>query len=107
LEEGSEVVMEEREFGLVTGEPVEFRFFSSAVRAGDSPGIVVDDAESELEETARLKITLPPLHGEAAGEVVPVNLDALVTEVGTLELRMKHTQSDRRWNLEFNVRPQG
>jgi hypothetical protein len=85
---------------------VEFRFFSSATRAGDKPGLVVDDASHELDETARLQITLPPVNGDRTGEIIPVNLDAFVTEVGTLELRMKHTQSDRRWNLEFNVRPQ-
>jgi molecular chaperone DnaK (HSP70) len=104
LEEGSEVVLEAQEFGLVTGEPVEFRFFSSSVRAGDKVGTVVEDAERELEESSRLQITLPPLEGKT-GEVVPVNLDAAVTEVGTLALRMKHARSDRRWNLEFNVRP--
>ena len=104
LEEGSELKLEGREFGLVTGEPVEFRFFSSSVRAGDAPGAVVGNAEAELDETSRLEITLPPLEGKT-GDVVPVNLDAVVTEVGTLELYMKHTQSNRKWNLEFNVRP--
>lgn len=106
IEEGSELVLENEEFGLVTGEPVEFRFFSSAVRAGDGVGAVVADAEHDLEETSRLKITLPPVHGRT-GEIVPVNLDALVTEVGTLELSMRHKDSGKKWNLEFNVRPNG
>ncbi len=36
--------------------------------------------------------------------MVPVSLHPLVTEVGTLELWMQHTKSDRRWKLEFNLR---
>ena len=104
IEEGSELMLEGQEFGLVTGEQVEFRFFSSSVRAGDTVGTVVEDAAGDLEETSRLKVTLPPA-GEKTGDVVPVNLDAVVTEVGTLELWMKHQPSGKKWNLEFNVRP--
>jgi hypothetical protein len=104
LEEGTQLDLEGSEFGLVTGEPVEFRFFSSSVRAGDSVGMVVENAEKDLEESSRLEITLPSLDGKV-GETVPVSLEARVTEVGTLELRMKHTRSDQRWNLQFNTRP--
>jgi urease beta subunit len=104
IEEGSELRLPGEELGLVTGEQVEFRFFSSAVRAGDTVGVIVEDAAGELEETSRLQVTLPPVDGKA-GEIVPVTLDAVVTEVGTLELWMKHTLSEKRWKLEFNVRP--
>jgi hypothetical protein len=33
-----------------------------------------------------------------------VTLHPRVTEVGTLELWMQHTQSNSRWKLEFNLR---
>ncbi len=102
MEEGSEAALPGREFGLVTGRPVEFRFFSSSVRAGDQVGQIVDDA-SELEETARLDLTLPPLE-EGEGALVPVRLHTLVTEVGTLELWMQHEPSGRRWKVELGVR---
>jgi hypothetical protein len=102
LEEGSRVQLPGREFGLMTGEVAEFRFFSSALRGSDSPGAVVEEAEQELEESARLQVTLPPLAGKS--EVVPVQLEAQVTEVGALELWMKHSASDRRWKLDFNLR---
>jgi hypothetical protein len=104
-EEGSALELSGNEFGLVTGEPVEFRFFSSEVRAGDRVGSRIDNAERELQETASLSLTLPPLAGEAQ-QVVPVTLTPVVTELGTLELWMSHTQSDRKWKLEFNLRPQ-
>ncbi|GAB4262152.1 MAG: Hsp70 family protein [Deferrisomatales bacterium] len=102
MEEGSEARLPGQEFGLITGEQVEFRFFSSSVRAGDAVGAVVDDVD-ELEETASLEVTLPPLEGRM-GEMIPVRLHSVVTELGTLELWMHHEQSARRWKVEFNVR---
>ncbi|MBT65315.1 MAG: hypothetical protein CML13_19125 [Puniceicoccaceae bacterium] len=104
MEEGSEEILDSKEFGLVTGESVTFRFFSSAIRSGDVVGTILPDAEKELEETLELKTELTPLEGQAAGEVVPVKLHARVTEMGTLDLWMQHTRSDHRWKLEFAVR---
>lgn len=104
MEEGSERALEGREFGLVTGEPVTFRFFSSSIRAGDDVGTIVSNAEGELEETAHLQMTLDAIDGMPEGDVVPVRLHSSVTELGVLELWMHHTASDNKWKLEFNVR---
>ncbi|HQR53291.1 MAG TPA: Hsp70 family protein [Burkholderiales bacterium] len=101
--EGTELELPGREFGLVTGEAVDFRFFASEIRAGDRIGGVVNNAAKALDELAGLTLTLPPVEG-AAGQVVPVTLHPRVTEVGTLELWMQHTQSSNRWKLEFNLR---
>jgi hypothetical protein len=71
-------------------------------------GDVVKNAEKSLEETAKLETTLASLseRGEEGAEstVVPVKLHVKLNELGTLELWMQHTESDRRWQLEFNVR---
>ncbi len=104
MEEGSELLIEEKEFGLMTGQPAEFRFFASEVRSGDTPGQVIPNAESELEETSRLEVTLPALEGLPEGQPIPVQMNPVVTELGNLELWMKHTGSDRRWKVEFQVR---
>jgi molecular chaperone DnaK (HSP70) len=104
MQEGTELLIEGRELGLVTGEVAEFRFFSSAVRSGDTPGQILPEAERELEETSLLEIELPALADLPARQVVPVQINAVVTELGTLELWMKHTNSDRRWKVEFQVR---
>ncbi|MBV8089524.1 MAG: Hsp70 family protein [Alphaproteobacteria bacterium] len=104
MQEGSELLVEGRDFGLLTGQPAEFRFYSSAVRSGDQPGEILPDAERELEETSLLEIELPALPDYPAGQVVPVQINSVVTELGTLELWMKHTNSDRRWKVEFQVR---
>jgi hypothetical protein len=106
MQEGTEQLIEGGTFGLVTGEAAEFRFFSSAVRSGDAPGQILPDAERELEETGLLEVELPALPDVPAGQVVPVRIEAVVTELGTLELWMRHTNSDRRWKIEFQVRTQ-
>src|SRR5271157_6652993 len=104
MEEGSELLIDEREFGLVTGQPADFRFFASEVRSGDAPGQIIPNAERELEETARIEVTLPTVEGFPEGQAIPVVINPIVTELGNLELWMKHTGSDRRWKVEFQVR---
>ena len=60
--------------------------------------------EGELEELAPIEITLPA-EGRREGDVVPVRLDASVTEVGTLLLEAVATQGNQeRWKIELNVR---
>ena len=104
MQEGSELLVEGQEFGLLTGHVAEFRFYSSAARGGDRTGQILPDAERELEETSLLEINLPTLPDFPAGQVIPVQINSVVTELGTLELWMKHMNSDRRWKVEFQVR---
>jgi hypothetical protein len=104
MQEGTEVLIEGQQFGLVTGRPAEFRFFSSTARSGDAPGQVLPDAERDLEESGLLEIELPAVAEFPPGQPVPVQINSVVTELGTLELWMKHTNSDRRWKIEFQVR---
>jgi hypothetical protein len=104
MEEGSELLIDEQEFGLMTGQPADFRFFASEVRSGDLPGQIISNAERELEETSRIEVTLPAVEGFPEGQTIPVVINPIVTELGNLELWMKHTRSDRRWKLEFQLR---
>lgn len=102
MEEGSETELPGVEFGLVVGEPAEFRFFGSSVRRNDAAGTVVEQwGEGELEELAPLEATLTA-EGEE-GRTVPVRLRAHVTEVGTLEVWCV-ARDGRQWRLEFNLR---
>ena len=104
MEEGAEVLIEGRDLALVVGQPAEFRFFSSEVRSGDTPGRIIPDAERELLEISLLEVDLAAVEDLPAGQPVPVQINAVVTELGALELWMKHTKSDRRWKVEFQVR---
>lgn len=107
LEEGSQVRLDGREFGLVVGEPAEFRFFSSPTRGGDQPGDVVEDAGRDLEETVGIELTLPADEDLVPGQLVPVHLEVLLSDVGALELRMRHTRGGQSWQLHFNTRAEG
>ena len=105
MEEGTETILNDQQFGLVLGQEVRFRFFSSASRAGEQTGSIVADADRELEETAALAMHFEPLDGMKLGEVIPVKLHCRVSEMGTLELWMQDVQNDdNQWKLEFNVR---
>jgi hypothetical protein len=101
MEEGTAAPID-REFGLIVGEPAEFRFLSSASRKGDAPGTLVDDWDDEIEELSPLEVTLQ-LEGRD-DTVLPVTLESRVTEVGTLELWCVSRDQDHRWKLELNIR---
>jgi len=107
LEEGSDAGSPEQPFGLVVGEPVNFRFFGSSVRRDDVVGTVLDRwNDGELEELDELEATLPA-EGRSPGEVVPVFLRAGVTEVGTLKLEAVPRTGGNPWQIEFDVRGGG
>jgi hypothetical protein len=101
MEEGTSTELRNREFGLVVGEPAEFRFYQSAVRKNDSAGTLLDEVSEDLEELSPVEVTLPA-NGNA-GEYVPVTLETVVTETGMLQL-WSVARDGRRWKLEFNVR---
>lgn len=93
--------MPEQEFGLWTGDDVSFRLFSSATRSGDHLGSIVPDAEDELEEVSELHCQIE--NDEEPG-LLPVHLRADLTDVGSLQLAMQHSLSEKQWNLEFHLR---
>jgi hypothetical protein len=99
MEEGSSLPVPAPAFGLITGEPAEFRFFSSPTRRQDPSGALLDEIPDDLEELAPVQVNLPG----AAGEVIPVSLETVITETGVLELWCV-ARDRRRWKLEFNLR---
>jgi len=102
MEEGTEATIPDREFGLVVGEPAEFRFLSSSVRKQDQAGSLLEDWGSKLEELSPLEVTLK-LDGQQ-GTVLPVRLETRVTELGTLEVWCVSRDGTNRWKLELNIR---
>jgi molecular chaperone DnaK (HSP70) len=104
LEEGTQAALPPAEFGLVVGEPVRFRFFGSAVRRDDRPGDVLDRwSPGELQELQEIEAQLPA-EGHGPGEVVTVQLQAGVTEVGTLEVEAVERNGSQRWKVELDTR---
>ncbi len=101
MEEGTEVAIPGREFGLVVGQPAEFRFFTSAARKNDRPGDLIEDFDGELEELSPMEVSFDA--AQSLSEVVPVSFESVVTETGMLQLWCV-ARDGRRWKLEFNVR---
>ncbi len=107
MDEGSEVALPGDPLGLVVGEKVSFRFFGSSVRRDDTPGTRLDRwAPGELEELAPVDVEVPA-EGREEGDVVPVNLHAGITAIGTLKLEavpVQATGPKDRFTVELNVR---
>ena len=102
MEEGTEATIPGREFGLVVGEPAEFRYLSSTVRKQDHVGSLLEDWGTDVEELSPLEVTLK-LDGQQ-GAIVPVRLATRVTELGTLEVWCVSRDGTQRWKLELNIR---
>lgn len=102
MEEGTEAALPNREFGLVVGRPVSFRFFGSTSRHDDSIGDVIEDwEEAGIEELAPVETKLTA-EEDREETLTRVRLQIKVTEIGTLELWF--VCETRQWKLEFNVR---
>jgi molecular chaperone DnaK (HSP70) len=102
LEEGTTVELPAQEFGLVVGEPAEFRFLTSASRGNDHVGAFIESWGDDITELAPLLATVDWQGHE--GHTVPVRLEANVNELGVLELWCVTRDGTQRWRLELNVR---
>lgn len=103
MEEGSSSEVPGREFVLLTGREVKFRFFSGYGKTEDLPGSIVDDAEDILDSAMEMtgRILLPEGDDRKS---IPVQLRAVLSDIGLLELWMEEVQGDGRWKLELNTR---
>ena len=101
LEPGDPVVVEEPQFRLALSRPVEFPIYSSAVRLDDAAGELLTPSDGEL-------TPLPPirtvLRGRQRAEAATVQLEAGVSELGTLDLGCRDVETGKRWRLQFDVR---
>ena len=106
MEEGATLDLPGMELGLVLGELVEFPFMTSNQRPEDQPGQTVDDWEDddEIEQIATVTSILRMPDQAPEHPVVPVQLQTVATEVGTLELWCQQKGGPGRWKLEFEVR---
>ncbi|HEY8206112.1 MAG TPA: molecular chaperone DnaK, partial [Myxococcaceae bacterium] len=82
--------------------PVQFQLYGTAADRLDRTGALVDVSDESFRP-------LPPIHTilrsarDGAGSV-PVTLEAVLTEIGTLELWCRSRATDERWRLEFELR---
>ena len=107
LEEGSSVRVPAEGIGLLVGEPTEFRFFSSTSRQDDQIGGILSHwDEADIEEHPALVAELPGDEEAASpiGSLVPVRLETVLTDIGTLQLWCHDLRGEGRWKLEFELR---
>jgi hypothetical protein len=101
MEEGTKVSLPSKPFALRLGQEADFRFYGSARRKDDTPGLMLDDVPEDLEELAPVRVKLPAPDG--ATQVAHVTLETEISDTGQLLLWCV-AKDGRRWKLEFNVR---
>jgi len=106
MEEGTEQVLEDKEFAMVLGEHAQFRFFSHAtpnLEDGSEPlvGKTIKGWKKELTELHPIETLLEK--GSDDSKTIQVKLRSKVTELGVLELWCEAADG-RKWKLEFDIR---
>jgi molecular chaperone DnaK (HSP70) len=105
LDEGSRIDLVHHQFDVLANQPVSFDLYSSSFRSGDRCGDLTAVDESLT--------ALPPLHTvvqfgkKGVQRAIPVQIEAEYTEMGTLLLWCRSTQSGHRWRLQFQLRDTG
>lgn len=91
-------------FSLVVGEPVQFHFFRANNRVQDKAGTVIHNWEQlGLVEVGILTITLSA-QNYRRGEIVPVYISVMHTEIGTLELFANAIETDEQWKISLETK---
>jgi molecular chaperone DnaK (HSP70) len=114
-EEGESYALTGRRFALRIGEPVRFRLLTSTSDQTHRPGELVsaDERYQALPEIAAViaaRSVAPggsarPANNPARSEELQVELEAQLTEVGTLEMSLVSSEErTRRYQLEFQLR---
>jgi hypothetical protein len=101
-EEGTTLPPPNREFAVLTNQPVSFTLYSSTTRH-DQHGEVATFDEEQIHRHAPLVTTLH--YGKKSRQIeLGVQLRASFTEVGTLELWCESLKTPHRWRLQFELR---
>lgn len=101
-QEGVEMEIE-RDFKVMTNQPVKFTIYSSTLRTQDKEGDIVDVMPDEMAEIAPLQ-TMLQYGKKNEAKPIAIRLCSKVTEIGTLELFCRSQESQHRWRLQFQLR---
>lgn len=102
LDEGTAIELKDKKFEVRTNQPVSFDLFSSSYRSGDRCGDLVDVDDSLT--------ALPPVqtviqYGKKGDQqLIPVQVEAGYTEMGTLAIWCRSLIGHHRWQLQFQLR---
>lgn len=96
-------VLKDRNFKLTVSQPVEFSLYVSSIRLADQPGTVIDINLEQLSPLPPIRTVLKTKSRNEKDEL-SVQLQIRLTELGTIDLACQQVDSDRRWQLQFDVR---
>jgi molecular chaperone DnaK (HSP70) len=102
LDEGSRIELPDKEFEVLTNQPVGFDLFSSSYRSGDRCGdlVTVDETMTPLPPIR----TVIQFGKKGVQSAIPVRIEAEYTEMGTLAIWCRSSVTDHRWRLQFQLR---
>jgi molecular chaperone DnaK (HSP70) len=112
-DEGHELRLEDRVFSLRLGQPVRINLLTTTSDLGYAVGQIVDVDPEHVRALPPLVTVLPAAADvDSKGREVPVQLAAMLTDVGTLEIDCVATDEapadrQRRWRMEFQLRGAG
>ena len=104
MEEGASETLA-KEFELICNRPVSFKLFSSSTLE-TQPGELLELDPSTHHDCLELPPIVTVLRSKGKKNAI-VQLEVRVTELGSLEIWCKDTQSDQKWRLSFDMRAGG
>ena len=90
-------------FDLTVGQPVQFPISYSSTRLADRVSECYDMDEQNFSHLPPIRTVLE-FPGKRRQERLPVVLEAELSQIGTLQLWCVATESQHRWQLEFDIR---
>lgn len=103
MESGTEVHLTGHTFALTVAAPVEFPLFHSSLRLTDQPGTLIPVEREQLTPLPPIRTVLR-FGKERSARVLNVNLNARLTEIGTLQVWCSEVEGPRTWQLQFDIR---
>ncbi|MYM66373.1 Hsp70 family protein [Pseudoduganella sp. FT55W] len=101
--ENKEILLAGRTFALRLGRPVRFHLASSTAEAPQA-GDVIELQPDDYVQLPPIATVLRDSSAADARKEIPVQLAAMLSEVGTLEVHCVAKENDQRWLLEFQLR---
>jgi hypothetical protein len=102
-EPGHDIDLTQRRFDLRVSSPVEFPLYVSSTRLTDRAGELVAIDREQMTPLPPMRTVLRK-RKKSQADVMPVNLHARLSEIGTLDLWCSQIDGPRSWRLQFDVR---
>ena len=100
---GEKFVLADKSLELAVGVPVEFPVYVSSLRLADPVGKIVDVDTAQMHSLPPIRTVIDTGRGRQRS-LERVQLEAELSEIGTLQLSCVAVESQKRWKLEFDIR---